>query len=145
MSWLALVDKNTSPLLAAVALLASGKPALPAKDGVGTPLPPAEAALLLVLLSGLGEDVPQALWASSFAPPHQAAVPSAALWLDQQRAVTEKRVGETVLTSLILARNGDRLTGEPIVLARIVAGLKLIGLDREARALAVEAALDAGL
>ena len=72
-------------------------------------------------------------------------MPSAALWLDQQRAVTEKRVGETVLTSLILARNGDRLTGEPIVLARIVAGLKLIGLDREARALAVEAALDAGL
>jgi hypothetical protein len=145
MSWLPLVDKNTAPLLYAVALIASGKPVLTTKDSVGPPLPAAQASLLFVLLSGLGEDVPQALWASYLAPPHQAAVPSAALWLDQQRAVTEKRVGETVLTSLILARNGDRLTGEPIVLARIVAGLKLIGLDREARALAVEAALDAGL
>jgi hypothetical protein len=142
MPWLPLVDKTTAPLLTATAVLASGKPAL---ESAGPPLPQAQASLLFALLGALGEDVPQTVWASYLAPPHQAAVPSAALWLDQQRAVTEKRTGETVLTSLILARNGDHLTSEPIVLARIVAGLKLVGLDREARALAVEAALDAGL
>jgi hypothetical protein len=83
--------------------------------------------------------------ASHIVEPHTATIPSVALWLDQQRAATEKRIGETVLTTLILARDGERLTGEPVVLARIVAGLELVGLDSEARAVAVEAALDAGL
>jgi hypothetical protein len=103
-------------------------------------------ALLFALRSALGEDVPAESWIPFYlAGAHDTAVPSIALWLDQQRAATEKRVGETVLTSLILARAGERLTGEPIVLVRVIAGLKLVGLERDARALAVEAALDAGL
>jgi hypothetical protein len=120
------------------------------KGGLRTALknsapPEPGSALLLALASALGEDIPSEWWISHIAEPHTATIPSVALWLDQQRAATEKRIGETVLTTLILARDGDRLTGEPVVLARIVAGLELVGLDSEARAVAVEAALDAGL
>ena len=72
-------------------------------------------------------------------------MPSAALWTDQLQAAQAKRLGETVLTTLILARAGDRLGTEPVVLARAVAGLKAVGLDAEARAIALEAALAAGI
>ena len=65
-------------------------------------------------------------------------------WLDQQQASADKRVGETVLTTAIIARDGDHLSKDPIVLNRAILGLKAVGLDPEARALAVEAALAGG-
>src|SRR5216684_4562798 len=74
-----------------------------------------------------------------------AAMPDLAVWTRQQEAANGKRVGETVLLTLLLARAGDHLSGEPIVLSRAVAGLKAVGLESEARALALEAALAAGL
>ena len=72
-------------------------------------------------------------------------MPDVAVWTRQQEAANGKRTGETVLLTLLLARAGDHLSGEPIVLSRAIGGLKAVGLDGEARALALEAALAAGI
>jgi hypothetical protein len=50
-----------------------------------------------------------------------------------------------VLTTILLASAGDHLATEPVVLAQAIAGLQAVGLDADARALAIEAALDAGI
>jgi hypothetical protein len=76
---------------------------------------------------------------------HSGTVPNGALWFGQQQAAEAGRLGETVLTTILLASAGDHLSPEPIVLAQAVAGLQAVGLDPDARALAVEAALDAGI
>ena len=76
---------------------------------------------------------------------HSGTVPNGALWLDQQQAAKAGRLGETVLTTILLASAGNHLAAEPIVLAQAVAGLQAVGLGADARALAVEAALDAGI
>ncbi|HXP13646.1 MAG TPA: hypothetical protein VN795_08295 [Stellaceae bacterium] len=54
-------------------------------------------------------------------------------------------LGETVLTALLACANGDKLASDPAALAQAVAGLRAAGLDADARRLAIEAALDAGL
>lgn len=104
-----------------------------------------QADLLMALLiafdepTGTLDDVP--LVASA----RVTVLPSAALWNQQEQAAIGKRVGETVLTTLLLANAGNSLTAEPIVLARAATGLRAVGLDQAARALAVEAALAAGM
>jgi hypothetical protein len=76
---------------------------------------------------------------------HSGAVPNGTLWLDQQQAAKANRLGETVLTTILLASAGDRLSPDPIVVAQAIAGLQTVGLDADARGLAVEAALNAGI
>jgi hypothetical protein len=106
---------------------------------------PAQADLLLALLDA--SDVPTGApdWAVMLAPPHEAMLPNAALWMAQQQAAASKRIGETVLATLLIAQAHQRLSLEPVVLVRAIAGLRAIGADAEARALAIEAAVDAGL
>ncbi len=72
-------------------------------------------------------------------------MPSAALWTDQLQAVSDKRVGETVLASVLLIQAGERLSLEPMLLGRAIAGLRAVGSEADARALALEAAIDAGI
>src|ERR671931_144900 len=67
------------------------------------------------------------------------------VWLDLPRAAASRRLGETVLLAVLLASDGTRLTPEPVTLARAVDSLTAAGLDGDARAVAVEAALGAGL
>jgi hypothetical protein len=146
--WLALVEPGTAPLLVSLSRLATENPARtgPDKsDGKSVVVAPAAQMTLALALSTAfeGTDDPGA-WAPFVAGAHDGSLPSAAIWLDQQQAAAGRRVGETVLTTLILARAGDNLSSEPIVLARVVAGLKAVHLDGEARALALEAALAAG-
>jgi len=106
---------------------------------------PRQLDLLTALLSALGETPEGVAVATLLQPLHQGMVPPAALWRDQQQAAVAGRIGETVLTSLILATAGDRLSPEPIILAQVIGGLKAVGLEADARALAVEAALGAGI
>jgi hypothetical protein len=106
---------------------------------------PRQIDLLAVLSSALGEKLGELDVAPLLQPAHQGLLPGAALWLDQQQAASAGRVGETVLTSLLIAAAGDRLSPEPVLLARVVSGLKAVGLEADARALAVEAALAAGI
>jgi len=153
--WLALLDPAAAPTSLVLAHLALGAPAalddktfhdaLAALRQRDAAAGAKQGALLLTLWAALGEPVNPADGASFLAPARDATMPSAALWLDQQQAAAAKRLGETVLATLVIARAGDRLSGEPIVLGRVVAGLKSVGLDAEARAVAVEAALAAGI
>jgi hypothetical protein len=101
--------------------------------------------LIVALLTGLGEAPTGVDFAPLLRPAHQGMLPGAALWLDQQQAAAAGRLGETVLMSLVMAISGDRLSLEPLVLEQIVGGLKAVGLEAQARALAVEAALAAGI
>jgi hypothetical protein len=101
--------------------------------------------LLVTLAAALSEPLSGVNVANLLRSSHQGTLPNGALWLDQLQAARSHRVGETVLTTLLLAASGDHLSTEPIVLAQAITGLQAVGLDADARALAVEAALDAGI
>jgi hypothetical protein len=122
--------------------LADAAAALTARDANAAPR---QIDLLAALSAALGEKLGELDVSSLLQPTHQGLLPGAALWLDQQQAASGGRVGETVLTSLLIAAAGDRLSPEPVLLARVVSGLKAVGLEADARALAVEAALAAGI
>ncbi len=146
--WLPSVDPAQAPLLLGLARLASANSddtALHEAAAGGAQRQPGQTAMLLALAAALGQAVSPADWAPLIGPEHAGSLPSAALWLDQQDAAAGKRLGETVLATLILARQGEHLAAEPIILSRAVAGLKAVGLANDARALAVEAGLAAGI
>jgi len=60
-------------------------------------------------------------------------------------AASGAHLGETVLTIRLTSVSGDQLTQDPAALSNAVAGLRAVGLDGEARRLAIEAAIDAGI
>ena len=70
--------------------------------------------------------------------------PGAALWLDGHDAVASRRLGEALLDTVAMVQSGGRLSNEPIVISEAVARLRALGLEVEARHLALEAALAAG-
>lgn len=126
----------------AAAQLSDGIAELASRDSGAAP---AQADLLVALLGAFDEPLGTLDWAPLMEPPHDARLPSGALWIDQQQAMAAKRVGETVLTSVLLVEPGEALSLEPMLLGRAVAGLRTIGLEAEARGLALEAAIDAGI
>ncbi|MDE1967454.1 MAG: hypothetical protein KGI92_00975 [Alphaproteobacteria bacterium] len=106
------------------------------------------AGLLYVVLAALGVDpatladlTPSALTA----PATPGALPNAALWDEQARAANNAQLGSTVLATILIAESDGRLTSESLLLGRAIAGLRAVGLDGDAHALALEAALDAGI
>ncbi|MDE2514065.1 MAG: hypothetical protein KGL22_08155, partial [Alphaproteobacteria bacterium] len=106
------------------------------------------AGLLYVVLTALGVDpatladlTPSALTA----PATPGALPNAALWDEQARAANNAQLGSTVLATILIAESDGRLTSESLLLGRAIAGLRAVGLDGDAHALALEAALDAGI
>ena len=149
--WLSHIDNAAMPGMRLLARLATatgspgGDAALQDAAAAVSKRDPAQGALMLSVLPELGITVTPGDWAPLIGAPHGAAMPDFAVWTRQQEATTAKRIGETVLLTLLLARAGDHLSGEPIVLSRVVAGLKSAGLDGEARAVALEAALAAGI
>jgi hypothetical protein len=106
------------------------------------------AGLLYVLLTGLGVDpatLADLTRAALTAPATPGALPNAALWDEQERAAENAQLGATVLATLLIAESDGGLTSEPLLLGRAVSGLRAVGLDGDAHALALEAALDAGM
>lgn len=152
-AWVDLAGRSELHVIAGFAQPAGGEDNVqpPLGDAIAalTALDPTAASrqadLLVSLAAALGEPASGFDLASILRAPHQGMLPNGALWLDQEQAAKARRVGETVLTTLVLASAGDRLSAEPIVLAQAIAGLEAVGLDADARALAVEAALDAGI
>ena len=67
------------------------------------------------------------------------------LWLDLGEAAAKNRIGETVLLSLVGLNATGLADAEPEWLARAVTSLHRVGLEDEARRLAVEAAIANGL
>ncbi|HYH21461.1 MAG TPA: hypothetical protein VD995_22870 [Azospirillum sp.] len=108
----------------------------------GDPATKARAAGLLGLLQAQGVAVPEDAWlaaADGAAPAGAGPAPDPALWDRLKFAAAEGRTGETVLASLALMGKLGPAGTSPVVMARIVASLRAVGLDAEARALAREA------
>ncbi len=157
-AWLAAADPETVQLLAPVLRLAfadkapgwNAKRAAETMDALAKSedeAGPRRAALALSLLGALGEPIGPADWTPLAAklPLVSLDLPGAPVWFDLPRAAAEKRLGETVLLTLITAGEGDRLSAQPARLVPAVAALRAVGLEKEARALALEAALAGGL
>ena len=111
----------------------------PASDG---PKSDAKAERLFALLDGLGSPVPDAVWSQELRPPLQRSmsVPVGAIWRGLERAAAAKRLGETVLYALHML-NGQPEAAHPEVLLASLRGLRAVGLDQEARQIAVATAL----
>ena len=99
------------------------------------------AALEIVLLEGLGVQMPQSVWDALLAVGDLpgGAVPPIAVMRQLKRASEEGRVGETVLLTLAALQKAGPAGTHPQSLGAIVAALRRVGLDRDARRLSVEA------
>jgi hypothetical protein len=109
----------------------------------------AEQALerLFGLLDGAGLALPERAWRAALQPPFtpiEALVPPARLWRALDEAVAAERRGETVLLALhMLAGRPEAV--HPEAARRALGGLRQAGLAEEVRAIALAAAIAAGL
>ena len=71
-------------------------------------------------------------------------MPQPALWRSLDIASKNLRVGETILLSLLALGQSGPALANPTVLHKVIMSLRNIGLEREARAIAVEEAVAAG-
>jgi hypothetical protein len=104
------------------------------------------AARLFAIFEGLGEPIGGS-WSliGQGGSAGGAGAPDPALWLNLGDAATNRRIGETVLRALYALGPDGPGGANPIILSRIIASLRQIGLDSEARAIAIEAAIAAGV
>lgn len=147
--WLALGDASAEARL--LALVRAGPPdtktaddALAALAREPGPAMPRRVGLFLALGEAEGSRPSAEALAALPAPLRAATMPSMALWLLLRRAEQAKHRGETALAAVLLAQNGPRLAGEPVVLLRSLDALHAAGLDGAARAVARDAAVAAG-
>jgi hypothetical protein len=105
------------------------------------------ALTIFSLFESLGRPIEPERWAKlvDAAPSINADIPDAALRFALRNASDSKRVGETVLMSL-LALGDKAIAGmNPMTVTTVITALRRVGLDTEARALALEVAVGAGL
>jgi hypothetical protein len=115
-------------------------------DGGANPIAFGRAALLLDLLDALGHDVPIEVWHVLLTGPSSqpARVSSTALAHVLRDASAGGRIGETALAALLsLGEGGTAQAGLPVI-GDVLRALQHVGLEQEARTLAVETALAAG-
>jgi hypothetical protein len=107
----------------------------------------AQANLLVVLLEGLGHTIEPDVWdrllSEQLTVETRAPVP--ALVRNLRIAAERSRLGETVLMSLLALGGGGPTTTDAATIGLVVSSLISVGLEQEARAIALEAALAAGL
>ena len=130
------------PLVAPWAGPAGLQPWLDEAVRTGDPAARARASGILALVQAQGIAVPEDAWlaaADGGAPAGAGPAPDPALWARLKAAAAEGRTGETVLVSLALIGKLGPAGTAPVVMARIVASLRAVGLESEARALAREA------
>lgn len=123
------------------------KPIKGAKDTKTANPATADAAILFTLLDAFGDVVPEALWREALGAPARdpGTVPSAALWRTLEQAAAGKRVAETTALALIGLGEGGPAKANPMFLRHAITALRMVGLEKDARALAVETALALGL
>jgi len=104
------------------------------------------AAITFALLQAVGDQVPAAEWLSLLSGPLASTqpAPKPALKAMLRASAEALRLGETVLLALISLGEGGLDKADPDTLNRAVVFLRMVGLDREARDLAIEAALANG-
>lgn len=104
----------------------------------------AQAITLFNLLEATGDTVPDAQWEKTVSS-GSTVVPNAALWRQLQSASLAGRIGETIMLSTVALGAGPTGQADPTVLRFVVESLRGVNLDYEARALAIEAAVSAGI
>jgi hypothetical protein len=97
---------------------------------------------LFALLEGVGATVEPGLWRDLLSghAQRQTPAPASVLWRGLERAVAERQVGETVLYALHML-NGRPQQAHPEALVACLRALSRVGLDRDARSIAVASAL----
>ena len=105
------------------------------------------AGWLVILLDALGGQIDPEVWDRLLTDerPVQARAPTPALALGLRMAAEEGRLGETVLMALLLLGGGGPATADLATVGPVVSSLASVGLRQEAQAIALEAALAAGL
>ncbi len=105
------------------------------------------AGLLLSLFDAFDEPLPEGLPAELLDEPGRimAPVPEPPLWFRLRDAAAAGRIGETVLLSLVTLGEEGPTAVDPIALRDVLSRLRAVNLEADARALAVEAVLAAGL
>jgi hypothetical protein len=100
------------------------------------------ATRLFALFEAFGRPVPPEAWSGLVrgARPVEAAMPDPAVWYALDRAAREGRRGEAVALALIALGASGPAAASPMVLGAAVSSLRRIGLDADARILALEAA-----
>ena len=102
---------------------------------------------LLTLLSALGRNVSPEQWDALLAGPlsEPSAVASPALRHALRAAASDRRLGEAVLLALLGLGAGGPQNSGLVTLGETISGLRDVGLERDAQAIAIEAALAGGL
>ncbi len=118
-----------------------------AQGGAMDPVAHRQGGLLLTLLSALGKNISPQQWDTLLAGPlsEPSAVASPALRHALRAAAEDRRLGEVVLLALLDLGAGGPQNAALITLGETIAGLRHVGLERDAQAIAVEAALAGGL
>jgi hypothetical protein len=109
---------------------------------------PARTAVLTALLEGLGDATDGSLAALLLAgniAPQSTTLPHPALWLGRDGAASAGRVGETALFVLASLGPDGAAGAAPQTLIALVHALRAVGLEKDARVLALEAAAAAGV
>lgn len=106
-----------------------------------------QAARLLSLLSALGVPVAETAWQPLLGATdgEPAAMPSVAVWQALKDAAASGRRGETLLLALLSIGSTGPAGANPVALEGVVDALRKVGLESEARRLAIEAAVAAGV
>ena len=105
------------------------------------------AGLALVLMQAVGMQIPEQYWHALLQPPQRSPVfvPPPAYWPALENAMRARRVGETVLLSILMLGPDGTLGADAALLRDVVVALRTVGLEREGQTLALEAALVNGL
>lgn len=107
----------------------------------------ADKALVLSTLTAFGESVSTVDWMNLMDRRTRSSIdmPRPHIWNGLALAAENGRVGETVLLSLIALGEDGPAGASPLLLSRVIESLMTVGLEQDARRLAVEAALAQGL
>jgi len=105
------------------------------------------AGLALVLAQATGNQVPEQYWQTLVQPSQRlpVLVPPPAFWPAIENAAQGLRVGETVLLSILMLGPDGTLGADAALLRNVVMALRAVGLEKDGRTLALEAALVNGL
>lgn len=118
-----------------------------AQENLAEPMRRQRAAVLFGLMGALGQNVPasaQLLLLNG--PTHEwTRAPTSALWAQLDAAAMAGRVGETVLLALVTLDWSTTTQPTPLTLSLVVSALYRVGLEAEAREVALAAALGRGL